>query len=190
MCQCHPRAYAPVPEHCACGAVATSTHGSLIEMGAELCSQAPRQGHSHPCKVVRNLHLRVSPPLAAAARINPRSSAGVIQATLAPQHQPPAPPPTAVPTQPQAQPGMQLMAVTCPMGSGPGTPLQIKGPTGAMFQVSVPPGVAPGQQFHVQVHHHNPLCETSRLHSGTGRRYPLMHQRHRHKWLRRWPNRK
>merc|ERR1712224_1173042 len=56
----------------------------------------------------------------------------------------PAPPP-------QAAPGHQLMAVTCPPNTGPGAAVQIQGPSGGMFQVQVPAGVAPGQTFHVQV---------------------------------------
>ena len=43
------------------------------------------------------------------------------------------------------------MAVTCPPNTGPGAAVQIQGPSGGMFQVQVPAGVAPGQTFHVQV---------------------------------------
>ena len=47
-------------------------------------------------------------------------------------------------------PGHQVLAVTCPLDCGEGSqvPLEVGGGT---FEVPVPPGVQPGQVFHVQV---------------------------------------
>ena len=52
--------------------------------------------------------------------------------TAQPQYQ--QPPPQAQPM-PQAMPGHQLMAVTCPPGMAAGSAVQIQGPSGASFQV-------------------------------------------------------
>mmetsp|Transcript_40716 Transcript_40716/g.117867 ORF Transcript_40716/g.117867 Transcript_40716/m.117867 type:complete len:505 (-) Transcript_40716:135-1649(-) len=40
--------------------------------------------------------------------------------------------------------------VVCPAGATPGTLLQLKVPSGATIQVTVPPGISPGQQFKIQ----------------------------------------
>jgi hypothetical protein len=43
------------------------------------------------------------------------------------------------------------MAAVCPPDSGPGTLIQLQGPSGGVYQVPVPQGVAPGQSFPVQL---------------------------------------
>lgn len=51
-----------------------------------------------------------------------------------------------------AQPAVEMMAVQCPDGVAPGTPIQIALPNGgAPMTVQVPAGVAPGQTFQVAV---------------------------------------
>lgn len=46
---------------------------------------------------------------------------------------------------------MSSMAVTCPMGSYPGDTIQVNAPNGQLLQVAVPPGVAAGSTFMVQL---------------------------------------
>jgi hypothetical protein len=43
------------------------------------------------------------------------------------------------------------MAATCPLGSEPGTLVQLQSPSGGLYQVPVPDGIAPGQTFYVQL---------------------------------------
>ena len=42
-----------------------------------------------------------------------------------------------------------MMMVTCPTGVGPGSQLQVHGPSGLPALVTVPAGVMPGQTFQV-----------------------------------------
>ena len=46
---------------------------------------------------------------------------------------------------------MQLMTVICPAGVYAGGQIQIHGPGGGLFHLTVPAGVGPGQQFQVQI---------------------------------------
>ena len=48
------------------------------------------------------------------------------------------------------QPGMQLMAIVCPPGCGPGQQIQVD-VYGQPMMVAVPVGVRPGQSFQIQV---------------------------------------
>merc|ERR1712091_71181 len=88
------------------------------------------------------LQASVAPsPAAAPPAYAPHVAGGAAppQYQAQPQPQPsvvaqPQPPP-AVQAQPQAMPGHQLMAVTCPPGTGSGSPVQIQGPGGGTFQV-------------------------------------------------------
>ena len=101
------------------------------------------------------------PPRYAAPPQQQQYQQPVYQAQPTPQAQPPPqyqpqpsqyqPPSQTAQAMPQAMPGHQLMAVTCPAGAGAGTAVQIQGPSGALFQVAVPAGVGPGMTFHVQV---------------------------------------
>ena len=50
----------------------------------------------------------------------------------------------------QVAPAPTLMTVTVPQGVAPGQQLQLQTPTGAMVMVIVPPGVGPGGQFQIQ----------------------------------------
>jgi len=62
-------------------------------------------------------------------------------------------PPQAQPLMPMsaAHGGSTMMSVQCPAGAATGAALQIQGLQGQMMQITVPPGVAPGQTFNVKV---------------------------------------
>ena len=44
-----------------------------------------------------------------------------------------------------------VMAIVCPPGVVAGQPICVLGPSGCQYQVAVPVGVHPGQQFHIML---------------------------------------
>ena len=72
------------------------------------------------------------------------------QPMMIPQQQQPVMIGQPVANMAQVAPAPMLMTVTVPQGVAPGQQLQLQTPAGTMVMVTVPPGVGPGGQFQIQ----------------------------------------